>query len=41
MGEKNAILLKEDTYLQMMHIFCLQVLISKGAKAGISQMAQT
>lgn len=38
---KNAILLKEFTYLQMRHIFCLQVLILKGEKAGISEMAQT
>lgn len=39
--EKNAILLKEFTYLQMRHIFCLQVFILKGAKAGISELAQT
>lgn len=38
---KNAILLKEFTYLQMRHIFCLQVLILKGEKAGISETAQT
>lgn len=38
---ENTILLKEFTYLQMRHIFCLQVLILKGAKAGLSELAQT
>lgn len=38
---ENTILLKDFTYLQMMHIFCLHALILKGAKAGISELAQT